>query len=113
MTDIKSKLLSKLEPGALEERCGLVMADGSVIDVTNVSGTPELGFRMDAQELLDNVDRAISTWHTHPDTDPNLSEEDYAGFLQWPKLSHFIVGLRAGKPAVTEFVVNDGLVVAL
>jgi hypothetical protein len=42
----------------------------------------------------------------------NLSEQDYAGFLQWPDLTHWIVGERDGEPLAIEYIVDNGLVVA-
>lgn len=95
-----------------EERCGVVLKDGTIVEGANLHDEPEKGFRLDPMTLLENEDELAGTWHTHPDSDPNLSQEDYAGFLNWPNLSHFIIGLRAGEVVVKEYIVENGLVVA-
>lgn len=104
-------MLSLLDPSRPDERCGFLMTDGTIVEVKNVHTEPELGFRMDPHELLEHVSNAIATWHTHPKTTPNLSQEDYAGFLAWPKLTHYIIGHGEAGPEVREYVVDDGVVV--
>src|SRR3546814_11024753 len=76
------------------ERCGFVLRDGTVVEITNVHDEPERGFRMAPARVLEYVDNPdlVGTWHTHPGGDPNLSQEDYAGFLHWPALEPLIVG---------------------
>jgi proteasome lid subunit RPN8/RPN11 len=105
-------LISLLKADELEERCGLIV-DGEIIEITNIHDQPELGFKMKPEELLEYIATATASWHTHPTTDPGLSEEDYAGFTQWPRLVHHIVGVRDGKPAVESYSVIDGLVLKL
>ena len=105
-------LISFLLPSDPNERCGLILADDTVVEIRNVHGEPEKGYRMDAKEVLPHVDNIKATWHTHPLADPNLSEEDYAGFLQWPNLVHYIVGIRDGEPAVGTYTVEDGYVLS-
>lgn len=113
MSAIKSALLTLLEPGEELERCGLVMKTGEVLELHNISEDPKTSFRMDPKALIKHADDAVATWHTHPDSDPNLSERDYAGFLNWPSLEHYIVGWRQGAVTVVGYKVEHGLVVAL
>lgn len=89
------------------------MKDGAVIELTNVHSNPIQGFRMDPSDIVLHFSDATATWHTHPGADPNLSEEDYAGFLQWPELIHHIAGLRDGEPTVCSYQVLDGVLVQL
>lgn len=115
MIDTKSLLLSSLRD-ALElgaaERCGLVLADGTLAEVDNIHPEPARGFEMCPKAFLLVVADAVATWHTHPGKDPNLSQEDRNGFRQWPNLIHHIVGIRDGEPAVHSFkVVEGGIVV--
>lgn len=113
MHAIKSKLVELYDATNPQERCGVLTETGEIIEITNVHNEPEAGFRMDPSELikaLDGEDEVVATWHTHPDADPNLSQEDYAGFLQWPDLVHLIVGMRDGKVEVDIFKVEEGLV---
>jgi proteasome lid subunit RPN8/RPN11 len=101
-----------LQSGDTQERCGLLLDDGTVVEVANLHAEPERGCEMDPKAVLKCIKAGgvIGTWHTHPDSDPNLSGEDYSAFLAWPDLRHVIVGMRDGKPTVAEFVVEDGLV---
>lgn len=103
-------LTSLLSPNQLNERCGLIV-DGDIVEITNIHENPEKGFRMDPAEMLESIEHATATWHTHPISDPVLSEADYDGFRQWPDLVHHIVGVRDGKPAVESYIVIDGLVI--
>ena len=83
-----TQLLDLYEPTHPQERCGLITKGGKLVEIDNIHDTPELGYRMDPKQVLAHLDDAIATWHTHPDSDPNLSQEDYAGFSQWPRLKH-------------------------
>jgi len=105
-------LETMLEQGQVEERCGLILKDGTVVEITNIAEDTRIGYRMDPSEVLPYVEELAGTWHTHPDTDPNLSGEDYSGFLMWPDLMHSIVGFRNGKVVVTRYRVEDGTVIA-
>lgn len=105
-----TKLLKLYDPAHPLERCGLITARGRVIEIDNVHTSPELGYRMDPKQVLEHLDKTVATWHTHPDSDPNLSQEDYAGFSQWPALKHYIVGMREGKPTVDAFEIKKGVI---
>lgn len=119
MSAIISKLVEILDfdtalaPGA-DERCGLILADGSVVEIGNIHTDPVKGFHMEPTSFLAHVEAgAVATWHTHPARDPNLSEEDMQGFLQWPQLTHHILGIRDGAPAVHSFAVKNGFLVTV
>lgn len=106
-------ILSYLTPEGTPERCGVLTNHGEVIEMTNIHPEPLRGFRMDPSEILLHFSDAKATWHTHPGSDPNLSEEDYAGFMQWPALGHIIVGFRDNLPKALCFGVEDGVLVTL
>jgi len=95
VTDTASKLLEKYFPHGTAELCGVVTKRGAIVELENIHETPDLGFHIEPKAFLE---------------DPNLSEEDMAGFLQWPELKHYIVGIRDGAPAVQAFIVADGFV---
>lgn len=99
-----------LRPHDTEERCGVILKDTTVVEITNVASDKTTSYKMCPKELLPIIDDVVATWHTHPDSDPNLSEEDRVGFLMWPKLAHYIVGRRAGKVVVEKYRVEDGFV---
>jgi proteasome lid subunit RPN8/RPN11 len=103
-----------LHKGDEVERCGLILKDGSTVELPNIAENPETSFRMDLEKALPYLtdDQVAATWHTHPHTDPNLSGEDYSCFLSWPDLEHVIVGIRDGDVAVTRYRVEKGLVIA-
>lgn len=106
-------ILSYLTPEGTPERCGVVTKAGDILEMVNVHPEPVRGFRMDPSEILLHFSDAKATWHTHPGSDPNLSEEDYAGFMQWPALQHIIVGVREGLPTAVRFGIEDGVLVML
>jgi proteasome lid subunit RPN8/RPN11 len=103
-----------LRKGDTEERCGLVLKDGTIVDIPNIADDPKTSFEMDLEAALPYLDGddVAATWHTHPGTDPNLSGEDYSCFLSWPDLEHVIVGMRDGKAAVSRYRVEQGLVIS-
>lgn len=91
------------------ERVGLVLRDGSVIELPNISTLPEESFLVDPVDLLNHEDEMVATWHTHPRTPATLSGEDYQTFLMWPDLLHIIIGTDGvrGYKVVNGAVVND------
>lgn len=117
MVDIVSKLIAELSDALGPEdaeRCGLVTADGELLEIKNIHSDPWRGFHMEPKALIEGVGAgAVATWHTHPAGDPNLSHEDLNGFRQWPQLVHFILGVRDGEPTVQSFQVVDDVVVML
>lgn len=115
MNDIATQLLTEF-PNALdyaaEERCGVVRPDGTIWQLANISREPQRGFVMEPRGFLAELDAgATETWHTHPGRDPNLSEDDMAGFRAWPHLVHHIIGIRDGKPAIETYKVIEGDIV--
>lgn len=108
MSDIISKLNELFDPSNEEEACGLIGATGEVYPVDNVHAEPTKGFRLKPDDMLQLMQEheITGTWHTHPEGDSTLSQEDYAGFLQWPDLEHYIVS----KDGVAKYIVDDGLV---
>lgn len=107
MNDITTQLVEVFNLGGPEERCGIITAEGEVVHITNTHEDPTVGFYMDPEEFLSHVEDAVATWHTHPNGDATFSEEDYAGFLQWPSLAHYIVG-QGGE--IRGYRVEDQLV---
>ena len=106
-------ITSFLTPEGTPERCGIITHDDEVLELSNVAAEPSVGFRFDPWDIATQFPFAKATWHTHPGTDPNLSEEDYAGFSQWPELLHGIVGLRKGEATTLWFGTEDGVLVQL
>ena len=107
MNEILSTLLKLFDKDELEEKCGIILRDGTVLPSNNLHPNPELGFVVDPQDLVRYEDTLWGTWHTHPGNTANLSQEDYFGFLHWPNLTHFIIGLDG----VRCFIVEDGLII--
>ena len=98
----------------VSERCGLLLTNGEIVEITNIAAEPEVSYEMDPVEVLPYLKAGTiaSTWHTHPTGDPNLSGDDYAGFLMWPDLGHAIIGRRDGKVIVNRYRVEHGLVIS-
>lgn len=74
------------------ERCGVILANGDVLEIENVHPNPADGFAMPVEVL--NVKEVVATWHTHPRTGPNLSVADYRAFQGFPRLRHYVVAAR-------------------
>lgn len=96
------------------ERCGLVLKDGTIVEIENIAEEKTDGYEMNPVAVLPflEADLIAETWHTHPKGDPNLSGEDHDGFLAYPDLVHSIIGWRHGAVTVTRWRVQDGLVIA-
>jgi len=107
MRAIVSKLKRKLKATDTEERCGLILKDGTVFQTPNVHENPVLGFRIPGEVLLANEAKMIGTWHTHPGKTSVFSQEDYFGFLNWPDLTHYIVG----TDGVRAYRTDDGVII--
>jgi proteasome lid subunit RPN8/RPN11 len=101
----KDSLLSYLDNDG-PERVGFILQDGQIIEVANVCHDPVNGFEVSGEELIKYEDVAVASWHTHPNTDSNLSFGDYTSFLNYPKLAHYIVG----TDGVACYTVENGKV---
>ncbi|WP_454287267.1 hypothetical protein [Rhizobium arsenicireducens] len=86
------------------ERVGFILKTGEIIEVPNVCSKPTDGFDVAGVDIVEFTPLAVATWHTHPDSDSNLSASDWHTFLSWPDLDHYIIG----NDGVTKFVVQDG-----
>jgi proteasome lid subunit RPN8/RPN11 len=95
-----------------EERCGVLLKDGSIVEIENLAEDKENSYDMNPAPIVPllEADAVAATWHTHPNGDCNLSGEDYKGFLSWPDLEHIIIGRRDGEVIVTRYRIEDGLV---
>jgi proteasome lid subunit RPN8/RPN11 len=102
-----SKLKRKLRVHDTTERCGLVLTDGTLVEIENAHPEPEKGYRIPIVAIQDYYETLAGTWHTHPYEDALMSQDDYLGFSQWPGLHHYIIG----KDGVRCFVADEkGLV---
>jgi len=73
------------------ERVGFII-DDCIIEVDNICADPEQGFMIKTEDILQYADIATATWHTHPNVNSNISDEDYVTVKNWPKLVHYIIG---------------------
>lgn len=86
------------------ERVGFILPRNKIVEVENVSDHPQKGFDVKDEDILKYGDKAIATWHTHPNADNNLSTLDMENFLCWNNLEHYIIG----NNGVRKYVVKDG-----
>lgn len=95
------------------ERCGLILKDGTIVEIPNIAPEPANGFYMDSVKVLPYLedDQISGTWHTHPQTDPTLSTEDHDTFTAWPMLQHFVIGIRDGKVTVVCYRMEEGALI--
>lgn len=85
-------LKDKLLPDDINERCGLILSDGTIIEVPNKHPHRTKAFMIGVKDMHEAGDALIATWHTHPGQTSALSQDDYLGFTAWPHLLHYIVG---------------------
>lgn len=81
----------------------MVLEDGSIVELPNLSPTPNLTFAVE-EEAVTSLVTAVAMWHTHPKNNVNLSVNDYKVFVSLPKLTHYIVT----ESRVRSFIVQNG-----
>lgn len=84
------------------ERCGVILNDGTIKELVNLSECPAKEFRMDLDSAGVPKQDIIASWHTHCHGSANLSVDDYAGFQAQPELEHYVVG----KDEVWRYIVD-------
>ncbi len=89
----------------LVERCGVILADDSIIEIPNTHSEPSDNFSF-SKEQFEKYPNCVATWHTHPSGEANLSVNDYNTFLKNPKFFNYIVG----NGIVWGFYVRDNRV---
>jgi proteasome lid subunit RPN8/RPN11 len=101
-----------LQPNDREERCGLVLSDGTTVEIPNIANNPVTSYEMDPEKALPylTAGSVVGTWHTHPASSPDLSGEDYRGFSGWPKLKHHIIGVVDGQTVVKSYEIKNGAI---
>lgn len=74
---------------------GFILPGNKIIEVPNISPSPVDSFMVRGQDVLDHAinGTAIATWHTHPKKDANLTIQDNEMFMNYPDLTHYIVGI--------------------
>lgn len=97
--EYKKKLFGQWKPG--DERLG-VFRNGELFETVNQAEDPEKFFEF----LEEDLEGAEATWHTHPQSNANLSIEDFWFFKSWSNLVHFIVS----NTEVRCYLVFKGLV---
>ena len=69
------------------------------------------GYVMSYEDMdkLDDPD-TLGSFHTHPGQSANLSYDDYASFLAYPRLVHYIIGSEGVKTyrVVDGRLLNEG-----
>ena len=88
------------------ERVGLVLFDGTVIELRNQSPTPETGFMVDPEEFKSVSEYTVGMWHTHPKNNVNLSPLDHNTFKSLAGWTHYIVT----ETRVRSFIVRNNKV---
>ena len=86
------EILNSLYKSDGKERVGFILEDNEIVEVMNISMSPEDSFMIRTEDILNYNEIAIATWHTHPNASSNLSHEDLVLIRNWPNLIHYIVG---------------------
>ena len=91
----------------IEETCGFILKDGTVIEVANIHPDPTRYFRMSESEIEKHLPEIDIFWHSHPNGNLNLSLSDYFSFTQYPDHKHRIYGF---DDKYAEYYVRRGFV---
>jgi proteasome lid subunit RPN8/RPN11 len=83
------------------EACGVIDDDLVIIPCQNHASDPYDHFKFSEDDL-----KGVATWHTHPQSNANLSIADYWFFVQWSMQIHFIVA----QDEVRCYAVHEGKV---
>lgn len=74
-----------------DERCGVVLTNGDIIELPNRSSHPNNSFMMQESDTSPYQEQIFATWHTHPRGPNNLSIEDYNTFAELEDIYHLIL----------------------
>jgi|TARA_R110002050_G_scaffold227881_2_gene363516 hypothetical protein len=77
-----------------EERCGVILVSGEVVELPNRHTQPKNNFRMLSEDVDNVAGDIVSTWHSHTIKNYNLSLNDYYCFKSLPHLSHYIISIK-------------------
>lgn len=91
----------------IEELCGFILNDGSVIEVANIASNTKQHFKISVAILEHYLNDIAIFWHSHPSNNTNLSLEDYKAFLAFPDHEHRIYS----ETQYTSYYVRRGLVI--
>lgn len=75
----------------VNERCGLILKGGEVVELKNIHDDPKYNFAISVEDAEPHLDNIQSVWHTHLNGSYNLSINDYRSFLILPSYTHIIV----------------------
>lgn len=100
-------LESLLQPNDDFERCGVILKDGTVVEIENIAMYRENSYEMNPVEVLEHIDNLAATWHTHPKGPSSLSGDDQQGFLLWPELEHMVIS----PEGVRRYRVHNGVLI--
>lgn len=107
-------IVTLLRPDDTEERCGLILDDGTIVEIENIAEDKTKSFEMNPNAVVGVLSTRVvtGTWHTHPNESPNLSGADHDTFLVWPEFEHFIIGIDPTTKEICalKFRVEDGVV---
>lgn len=107
MTDLIRHLQTLWQTG--NERCGVILTSGEVVELPNRAERPHLAFRVAAEDLAPYLDQVCATWHTHPSSSGNLSVADYRMFQEQDPWRHYIIA----QTSVWEYRVDVDCLVLL
>lgn len=93
-----------------DERCGIVLQSGEIIELPNQSSYPYNSFVISNNDLEPYRAEMLATWHTHPRGPNNLSIDDYNAFMDCPEFPHLILTHRSISQYQSDgnYVINLG-----
>lgn len=96
---LESDLLRLTKLRAPQEAVGLILSDGSIVELTNHSSTPESAFEVHRSQIIDALGgelnpSAVIFWHSHPSGGVGPSRTDMRNRTLFS--GHLVVSLVDG-----------------
>lgn len=101
--DLVEKLSSFYSDEGVERGGYLTQDDVFECENVHVNKIEGFCFSFDDLDKLEEDEKIIATFHTHPNGFKNLSKEDFTAFTNWSTLLHFIIG----KDGISCYKVTD------
>lgn len=119
---VLADLLSIAQKAAPQEACGFAFGGShqgiiefySANQIPNISATPLTEFLIDgtlfrhAYQMAERAHLCLAIWHSHPDSKPTPSQQDFTLIKQLDIIPFIIVGLE--PPVITIYECEDGRV---
>jgi len=107
------QLIKHAQDAAPDEACGLILGDqqrvNAIVPTENIAANPRHHYRIDDRALIENFDRIIGIYHSHPRSQAIPSSTDIQESC-YPEFVHVIIGLQGKSPQIAAWHIRHGRV---